>query len=100
MSHVQRSINVDAVWIVDFLTKVITGDESWVYGYDIECKAQSSQWECPEELRPKNARQVRWNGKVFLTVFFDQNGVMNHEYYYMKEYYLEVMNQLHETIRQ
>jgi hypothetical protein len=28
----------------DFLKKVITGDESWVYGYDPKTKAQSSQW--------------------------------------------------------
>ena len=27
----------------DFL-KVINGDESWVYGCDLEMKAQSSQW--------------------------------------------------------
>ena len=27
---------------LDLLKKVITGDESWVYGYDIETKAQSS----------------------------------------------------------
>ena len=33
----------------DLLKKVITGDESWVYGYDIETKAQSFQWKCPEE---------------------------------------------------
>ena len=26
----------------DLLKKVITGNESWVYGYDIETKAQSS----------------------------------------------------------
>ena len=26
----------------DLLKKVITGDESWVYGYDNETKAQSS----------------------------------------------------------
>ena len=28
----------------DLLKKVITGDESWVYGYDIETKAKSMQW--------------------------------------------------------
>ena len=28
----------------DLLKKVITGDESWVCGYDIETKDQSSQW--------------------------------------------------------
>ena len=27
----------------DFLKKVITGDELWVYGYDLKMKAQSSQ---------------------------------------------------------
>ena len=32
----------------DLLKKVITGDESWVYGYDIETKAQSYQWKRPE----------------------------------------------------
>ena len=28
----------------DLLKKIITVNESWVYGYDIETKAQSSQW--------------------------------------------------------
>ena len=34
---------------LDFLKKVITGDESWVYGYsyDPEMKAQLSQWKLP-----------------------------------------------------
>ena len=43
----------------DFLKNVVTGDESWVYGYDIETKAQSAQWKWPEEPRPEKARQVR-----------------------------------------
>ena len=41
--------NKDAV----FLKKVIAGDESWLYGYDIETKAQSFQWKRPNESRPK-----------------------------------------------
>ena len=31
----------------DLLKKVIIADESWVYGYDIETKAQTSQWKRP-----------------------------------------------------
>ena len=42
----------------DLLKKVITVNESRVYGNDIEIKAQSSQWKRPEELRAKIARQV------------------------------------------
>ena len=37
---------------LDLLRKVITGDELCVYGYDIETKAQSSQWKRSEEPRP------------------------------------------------
>jgi hypothetical protein len=28
----------------NFLKNVIKGDETWVYGYDVESKVQSSQW--------------------------------------------------------
>ncbi|XP_011859147.1 PREDICTED: putative uncharacterized protein FLJ37770 [Vollenhovia emeryi] len=64
----------------NLLQRVITGDESWVYGYDVETKAQSSQWKLPHEPRPKKARQVRSNVKVLLTVFFDCRGVVHHEF--------------------
>jgi len=36
-----------------FLSRVITGDESWVYGYNPETKQQSSQWKSPTSPRPK-----------------------------------------------
>ena len=52
----------------NFLNTVITGDE-WVYGYDPETKAQSSQWKHPSSPKPKKAQQVRINVKVMLTVF-------------------------------
>ena len=47
------------------LEMVITGDEWWVYGLDIEIKVQLSQWKCPEEPRPKKVCQVRSNVKVW-----------------------------------
>ncbi|UYV84344.1 hypothetical protein LAZ67_X001901, partial [Cordylochernes scorpioides] len=87
------------------LQRVITGDEAWVYGYDVETKAQSSQWKLPHEPRPKKARQVRSNVKVLLTVFFDCRGVVHHEFLPQgitvnKEYYLQVMRNLREAILQ
>jgi hypothetical protein len=59
----------------NFLKNIITGDEAWVYGYDVETKAQSSQWVSEGSPRPKKARQVWSNIKVMLTVFFDSEGV-------------------------
>ncbi|UYV75977.1 hypothetical protein LAZ67_13002008 [Cordylochernes scorpioides] len=89
----------------NLLQRVITGDEAWVYGYDVETKTQSPQWKLPHEPRPKKARQVRSNVKVLLTVFFDCRGVVHHEFLPQgrtvnKEYYLQVMRNLREAIRQ
>jgi hypothetical protein len=53
----------------NFMNCVTTGDKMWVYGYDVEAKAQSSQWVSKTSPRPKKARQVRSNLKTMLTVF-------------------------------
>ena len=66
--------------------KIITGEESWLCGYDIESKAQSSKWKRSEEPKPKKAHQVWSNVKVLLTVFFDCNGVV-------------IMNSCHKVVR-
>jgi hypothetical protein len=53
----------------NFLKTIITGDETWVCGYDVEMKMQSSQWVEKNSPRLKKARHVRSNVKVMLTVF-------------------------------
>ena len=63
----------------DLLNRVITGDESWDYGYDPETKVQSSQWKSPGSPRPKKARRSLSNVKTML-VFFDSTGIVHHEY--------------------
>jgi hypothetical protein len=63
-----------------FLPRIITGDESWVYGYDPETKQMSSQWKTPSLPLPKEARQVRSNVKTMLITFFDAEGLVHHEF--------------------
>ena len=63
-----------------FLSRVITGDESWVYGYDPETKQQSSQWKSPMSPRPKKARQVKSNLKSMIITFFDIKGTVHKEF--------------------
>ncbi|GFU02081.1 uncharacterized protein TNCV_837251 [Trichonephila clavipes] len=55
----------------DFTKFIITGDESWVYGYDPETKQRSSQWKTPGSPRPKKARAIQ----VMSIVFLDASGV-------------------------
>ena len=45
----------------NFISNIITGDVSWVFGHDAETKQQSSQWKTPTSRRPKKAGQVRSN---------------------------------------
>jgi hypothetical protein len=63
-----------------FMSRVITGDESWVYGYDPETKQESSQWKSPGSPRPKKERQNRSATKSMLIVFFDIRGSVHHEF--------------------
>ncbi|UYV69968.1 hypothetical protein LAZ67_7001342 [Cordylochernes scorpioides] len=42
----------------DFMNTIITGDESWVYGYNPETKTHLPQWKHSTSSKPKKARQV------------------------------------------
>ena len=88
----------------EFLSKIITGDESWVYGYDVETKVQFSQWTSKTSPKPKKARQVRSKIKVLLTIVFDAGGVVH--YWYLPKsstvnqaYFIEVLKRLRNAIR-
>ena len=37
----------------NFFKNIITGDETWVYGYDVETEMQSSQWSGKGSPGPK-----------------------------------------------
>ena len=91
----------------EFLNNVTTGDESWVYGYYPETKAQSHSGNIQHPIQhprgQQKARQVRSNVKM-LTVLFDSRWVVYHKYEPQgqninKEYYLEVLRRLHDAVR-
>jgi hypothetical protein len=62
----------------NFLKRIITGNETWVYGYDVKMKMQSLQWVRKNLPRPKKAQLLRSNVKVKWTVLFDIKGVVDH----------------------
>lgn len=88
----------------DFLSNVITGDESWIFQYDPETKRQSRQWKSPSSPRPRKARMCKSKIKVMLIVFFDCKGVVHYEFVPEGEtvnqhFYKEVLVRLMEKIR-
>jgi len=87
-----------------FLSRVITGDDSWVYAYDPETKRQSSQWKSPTSPRPKKARQVKSNLKSMIITFFDIKGIVHKEFVSTCQtvnsgFYCEVLRRMREKVR-
>ena len=53
----------------DFLNRVITMDETWLYFDDPETKQQSMEWRHSGSPRPKKFRVQKSTGKVLASVF-------------------------------
>ena len=63
----------------NFLHKVITGDESWVFDYNPETKRQSKEWHIISSPHPKKARMSSSRVKTMI-VFFDSRGIVHKEF--------------------
>lgn len=64
----------------DFLTRIVTGDETWVHHWDPETKSESKQWVHKGSPPPKKARTQPSAGKLMATIFWDMNGILLIEY--------------------
>ena len=89
----------------DFLSRLVTVDETWVHYYEPENKAQSCQWVGPGSLRPKKFKMQHSAGKVMATVFWDAQGVIMLDFLAKKStitgaYYANLLDQLRTAIRE
>ena len=87
------------------LENVITGDESWLFQYDLKTKRQSRQWKSVSLPRPKKARMQRSQVKVMLIIFFDHQEMVHHEFVPQgptvnQRFYKVVLTRLINKIRQ
>ena len=60
----------------DFLSRLITVDESWVHFYDPCNKLTSMEWRAVGSSGPVKFKAQSSAGKVLLTVFWDSSGVL------------------------
>ena len=89
---------------VNFYSRIITGDESWVYHYDPESAVEARVWKrpgSPANMRPRCKTSA---GKVMMTVFWDCHGVLLLDFLPHKQtvtgaYYATLMGQLREQVK-
>ena len=89
----------------DFLSRLVTVDETWVLYYEPENNAQSRQWVGPGSPRPKKFKTQPSAGKVMATVFWDAQGVIMLDFLAKKStitgtYYANLLDQLRTAIRE
>jgi hypothetical protein len=64
----------------DMLSRIVTGDDSWVHHYEPEMKRASMQWKHPASPAHKKFKVTPSAGRGMLTVFWDCQGVLLTEF--------------------
>ena len=64
----------------NFFSRLVTVDESWIHHFDPETKQATMQWKHAKSPPPKKARVQPSAGKVMMTVFWDEGGVLLTDY--------------------
>ena len=78
--NVFHDLQKELKYETQFLTKVVTCDESWCCGYDPESEQQSSQWKSSDLPRPKEAQDVRSSVKMLQISLFQVDRTVHREF--------------------
>ena len=89
----------------DFLSRLVTIDEIWLYHYDPETKQQSMEWRHSGSPRPKKFWVQKSAGKVLASIFWDQDGILLIHYLpkdqtINAEYYSSLLVQLKDILKE
>jgi hypothetical protein len=60
-----------------FLSRIVTGYETWVFHYTPESKAESMIWKHPHSAAKNKFKTVQSVGKFMAIVFWDIHGVLS-----------------------
>jgi len=89
----------------DFLSQLVTMDETWLYHYDPETKQQSVEWWHSSSSCPKKFRVQKSTGKVLASIFLDQDVILPTDYLpkgqtINVEYYSSLLVQMKDILKE
>jgi len=89
----------------DFLSRLVTMDETCLYHYESETKQQSMEWWHNGSPHPKKLQVQKSAGKVLASIFWDQDGILL--IYYLpkgqtinEEYYSSLLVQFKDILKE
>ena len=56
------------------LEEIVTGDETWIYHFQPNCKAKNKVWVSSEGVTPVIARRCKTSNRMLYAIFFDSKG--------------------------
>jgi len=85
--------------------RLVIMEETWLYHYEPESKQQSMEWRHSGSPRPKQFRVQKSAGKVFASIFWDQDGILLIDYLpkdqtVNAEYYSSLSMQLKDILKE
>ena len=88
-----------------FLSRLVSMDETWLYHYDPETEQQSLEWRRSGSPQPKKFRVPKSTGKVLVSIFWDQGGILLIDYLpngqtINAEYYSSLLVQLKDILKE
>lgn len=88
-----------------FLASIVTGDESWVHHYDPLSQREAREWTKIGQKPSARPRQQRSAGKILLSVFWDDTGVLLTDYLQLGHvvtgnYYAQLVSKLRDAIKE
>ena len=87
----------------DFLQRIVTGDEIWIYQYDPESKKQSELNQNSIACGPYKEKPEKPTAKILATIFWDSQGVLLVDFVENREllnpsYRAEILQRLHSEV--
>ena len=76
IKHIMKELKTEP----EMLSRVATGDESWIFDYDHSPNGRSLERKSASSPRPKKARLFKSKIKVMLIVFLDVHGIVHVEF--------------------